>query len=121
MEKVSVKMPINKLFVNTESKDGKPYKNPRVVVSTDEDLIADESFNGWVSFFDNDNRASEWKEGMEVEVQLYKKESGGAVYWNIYMPGRMDRIEERLEKLEKEVFKKKASVVEEPPEDALPF
>jgi len=120
MEKIKVTMPIHKLYVNHESKDGKPYKNPRVVVQTDEDLVADESFNGWVSFFDDNNRASEWKEGMEVEVALYKQESGGAVYWNIYMPGKMDRIEERLDKLEKAVFKK-VSVVEEPPEDEIPF
>ena len=121
MDRIKVTMPIHKLYVNTESKDGTPYKNPRVVVNTDEDLVADESFNGWVSFFDNDNRASEWKEGMEVEVQLYKQESGDQTYWNIYMPGRMDRLEERLEKLEKEVFHKKHSIVEEPPDDVLPF
>ena len=120
MDRIKVTMPIHKLYVNTESKDGTPYKNPRVVVNTDEDLVADESFNGWVSFFDNDNRASEWKEGMEVEVQLYKKESGGQIYWNIYMPGKMDRIEERLQALEDAVFKKRVSVVKESKEE-LPF
>lgn len=110
MDRTKVSMPINKMYRNTESKDGRPYETPRISVYTDKDLISDKTFDGYVSCFDDGRRTGEWAEGMTVEVYLEKREVGDKTYWNIVFPSRldlrMDELEKRVEALEGMVTRK---------------
>ena len=112
MKRVKVSMPIQKMYWNTESKAGKKYDTPRITVYTDESLVDDKTFTGMVSCFDDGRRTGEWKEGMDVDVTLERKDVGDATYWNIVFPSqlelRVDDIEKRLLVLEEHASLKKA-------------
>ena len=123
MDNIRVKLPIRKMYVNTESKSGKKFDTPRITVYTDEDLVDDADFKGIVSIFDNGEVTSDWKEGMELDVELQRVVTPKGTFWNIVPPknpSKFEQIEERIAALEKAVFKKRESIVEESKDD-LPF
>lgn len=98
-----VKVVLTRIYSSDEKKDGtkyidkngKPYK--RVAIQTNSH---GETWLSCFSFRDTDEMRT-WQEGQEVQILI----SQNGDYWNFREPRKMDLLEERVIKLEKEVFK----------------
>lgn len=80
---------------NKTSKAGKAYES----VSIKAEEFGDRFINGFGSFATKD-----WEEGKEVEVEIETKEYNGKEYLNFKVLTATDKLEDRVAKLEKEVF-----------------
>jgi hypothetical protein len=98
-----VKVVLTRIYSSDEKKDGtkyidkngKPYK--RVAIQTNSH---GETWLSCFSFRDTDEMRN-WQEGQEVQMLI----SQNGDYWNFREPRKLDLLEERVIKLEKEVFK----------------
>lgn len=90
------KIKIDKIYYNTENKDGQPYKTKKgepfavVKIMSGDDCYSCCDFDGWTRSL---------QEGSEVELILEEKDG----YLNFKRPRETDRLRLRVEKLEKAV------------------
>jgi hypothetical protein len=95
-----MKLQITRIYTSDKDKQGSPLKTKdgrlytRIAVLTKE-----KGDKVWISGFLSDwNR--DWKVGMEVEAEVYEQNG----YWNMKRPDPIKALEERVAKLEAEVF-----------------
>ncbi|MBP8708286.1 MAG: hypothetical protein KBH94_06170 [Caldisericia bacterium] len=101
---------ITSYFINSNDKDGKPLKTKdgkfykKVVIKVNQDENDPKEYDDqYLSHlaFGNDDPTLFWKVGDEVEILVEKNGD----FFNFRVPSRLDRLEERVEALEKFLLK----------------
>jgi hypothetical protein len=90
-----MKLKIDRISRNQKtSRDGKPFES-----------IGIQSGGEWYNGFGKAGVTDYWKEGDVIDVEIEEKEFNGKVYKNFKLPtltSRVDKLEERVAKLENE-------------------
>jgi hypothetical protein len=92
------KITLTKVFVNHESKDGKPFKTPLVNITFTSEEGKELRASSFVA---TDSPALNWKGGDSVELEFEKN----GEYLNFKAPKLVDALEARVKALEDVVFK----------------
>jgi hypothetical protein len=76
------------------SKAGKPYTSVGIQVA--------EFGDTWINGFGS-NHTAKWNRGDKVDLDIYDESKNGRVYKNFKLPDKNQAIEQRVEKLEKQM------------------
>ena len=107
------KVKLTKIYINDTKKDGaklidrngKPYK--KIAIQTDKHA-------GYLSdfIFRDDDEKLTWKVGDGVEIMVYQNGD----FWNFKVPGRLDKLEIRVNELEELIKTPDGRSIKEPGE-----
>ena len=107
-----IKVKLTKVYINDKDKSGKPLvydgkSYRKIAIQTDKQA-------GYLShmIWRPDDPTLQWSVGMEVEIIIYQ--SGD--YWNFKVPGRLDKLEIRINELEELIKTPDGRSIKEPNE-----